>query len=136
MDPATAQARVRDGALMVDVREPNEIDTLGFDVPDLVTLRMAELETGHTALPRDRALIFVCQVGVRSRQAAEFLAAHGAQSVANLAGGIVAWAKAGLPVHGDPASATAGGGCCSAPAEPGAGSCCGGDAKPASSCCG
>ena len=49
---------------------------------------------------RGRSLLLVCRSGRRSAQACEALIALGVEDVTNLAGGMIAWNDAGLPVEG------------------------------------
>ena len=77
-----------DDFFLLDVREPYEyqIAQIGGtlipqnDVPN----RLAEI-------PRDREIIVQCRSGARSQRIAELLQQAGYTSVANLAGGILAW---------------------------------------------
>lgn len=121
VDPSTAVRKVRDeGALLVDVRERHEVDTIAFGLSAVVPLPMSELERRFAELPRDRELILACAVGRRSHQAASYLMAQGYAHVANLAGGIVLWSREGLPVTGRAGGAVApdAGGCgCDGTAE-------------------
>jgi rhodanese-related sulfurtransferase len=48
---------------------------------------------------RDEELLLVCRSGGRSGQVAQALARAGFSKVMNLAGGMVAWNAAGLPVE-------------------------------------
>ncbi len=145
--PTTALRRVRDGdALLVDVREHDEVDRLAFDVPGTVIVPMSELEQRFSELPRDRELVLACAVGQRSLKATYYLMFQGYDRVANLSGGMTEWSRKSFPVLGDGDAAVAAGadGCCSpAPVSnvtfeaDGCG--CGGpaEAAPASSgCCG
>ncbi len=43
-------------------------------------------------------LVVYCQSGARSAQACAWLAEHGFEQVQNLQGGVLAWARAGLPL--------------------------------------
>ena len=54
----------------------------------LLPMRLQELNNGKT-------IVFYCQVGGRSAQAAAFAAAQGLQGAANLQGGITAWVQSG-----------------------------------------
>jgi rhodanese-related sulfurtransferase len=49
-------------------------------------------------LNKEVALVFYCQMGGRSAQAAAFAVANGYANVYNLQGGITAWAHAGQRV--------------------------------------
>lgn len=118
--PTTTRRRLAEGAVLVDLREAAEIERLAFDVENVIKMPMSELEARHAELPRDRDLVLVCAVGVRSLKATYFLMYHGFTRVANMDGGIAKWAAKGFPVKGDvPAQEP----------EHGAGACCGGDKK-------
>lgn len=85
-------------AVVLDVREPAEY-ALGH-VPGAVNLPQADLATRLAEVPRDRPVLVVCQGGMRSRRAAEFLAAQGYAAVQSVAGGTAAWRAAGRPLAG------------------------------------
>lgn len=57
----------------------------------LLPLRADELERG-------REIVLYCRTGARSAQACMFLSERGFDSVYNLRGGIMDWARQGLPV--------------------------------------
>ena len=84
------------GALLLDVREPAEW-TAG-PAPQAVHLPLGQLRAG--SIPRDRTVLAICRSGNRSGKAADALAAEGF-AVHNVAGGMKAWAAAGLPVVTD-----------------------------------
>lgn len=96
VDPATALELVEDGALLVDVREDDEW-TAGH-APGAVHLRLGLLAQERP--PAGRRVVAVCRSGARSGRATEALLAWGYDAV-NLAGGMQAWASAGLPVVTD-----------------------------------
>ena len=80
----------RDAPLVVDVREPWELDLCRID--GAVSIPLGEIERRMSELPRDRPLVMVCHHGGRSQNAAAVLAAAGFTQVHNLRGGIDAWA--------------------------------------------
>lgn len=90
-----------EGALMVDVRERDEVKKLAFDVPALINIPLSELEQRFAELPRDRELILVCTLGKRSLKATYFLMYQGYEHVANMEHGLERWAGKGFPVIGD-----------------------------------
>jgi len=96
VDPTDAAHLLGNGAVLIDVREPDE--WAAGHAPDARHLPLGDLRA--TALPADRTLITVCRSGKRSSVAAEKLRAAGL-SVRNLTGGMQAWAAAGLPVRDD-----------------------------------
>lgn len=115
--PTTTQSYVRQGATVVDVREPGEVAQLAFDVPKIIHLPLSEFEERYHELPKDENLVMVCKVGGRSLKAAAWLLHHGwaPARVVNMKHGIVRWAERGFPLKGDPSSVLSGnggGGCC------------------------
>lgn len=98
LDAAAVQARL-DGAagpLVLDVREAYEF-TSGH-IPGARLMPLGTLAQRMKELPRDREIICVCHSGNRSRSAARHLASAGFKTI-NLRGGMIAWARAGLPVR-------------------------------------
>jgi DMSO/TMAO reductase YedYZ molybdopterin-dependent catalytic subunit len=82
------------GALMLDVREPDE--WRAGHVAQAWLLPMGQLARHRSDLPRDRRIVVACRSGGRSAAVAEALRAWGFEAV-NLSGGMSAWAAAGLP---------------------------------------
>ena len=95
VSPQEGQRRVQSGAVLVDVREPNEFQEVHAEGALLIPL--SEFETRVAELPRDRELVMICRSGARSARAGEYLQQHGYSQVVNLAGGTNAWVEAGLP---------------------------------------
>ena len=87
----------RDGALVLDVREPAEY--ANGHVPGAVSVPQAELASRLEDVPRDRELLIICEAGSRSRKAAQWLTQRGYDRVASVAGGTSAWRAAGKPVE-------------------------------------
>ena len=83
--------------LLIDVREPNEFAAVRAEGTVLMPLSTFMLR--YRELPRDRPLLMICNSGARSGQATAFLIANGWTNVVNVAGGTLAWERAGLPVH-------------------------------------
>jgi len=90
-----AKALVDRGALILDVREPDEWQA--GHAPEAMMLSMGQVAGRRGELPRDRQIVVVCRSGGRSAVVTESLRASGLDAV-NLAGGMCAWAAAGLPV--------------------------------------
>ncbi|MFN8588539.1 MAG: rhodanese-like domain-containing protein [Candidatus Eisenbacteria bacterium] len=84
-------------ALVLDVREPSEWnDDLGhIDRAKLIPSGEVGQRVGEIAEYKDKPVLVVCRVGVRSHHAAQFLARQGFTQVSNLSGGMDAWRKAG-----------------------------------------
>ncbi|MDZ7812940.1 MAG: rhodanese-like domain-containing protein [Ideonella sp.] len=114
--PTTTQRLVREGALLLDVREPGEVAALAFNVPDVVNIPLLALEQRWAELPKDRDIVVVCESGARSLKATYFLQFHGFTRVSNMEGGILKWMRKNFPVigqrHMTTESASATTGCC------------------------
>ena len=80
-------------ALLLDVREHEE--WAHGRAPGAVHVPMSELRSD--TVPRDRPVLVICRVGGRSAAVADALVGLG-YDAANVAGGMQAWASAGLPV--------------------------------------
>lgn len=81
--------------LVVDVREPGELEIARFD--GAVHIPLARIEREGDVLPRDRSLVLLCRSGIRSERAARIMLAKGFTDVRSLEGGLIAWAE-----HVDP----------------------------------
>lgn len=91
-----ARRRQADGALVLDVRESAE--WAGGHVPEARHIPLSQLTPRLGELPKDRDLLVICRSGNRSARAVELLRRSGFARVTNVAGGVSAWATAGLPV--------------------------------------
>lgn len=89
-------AAASEGAVVVDVREPDEYAR--GHVPDAILMPLATVPVRHSELPRDEPLYLVCAVGARSMQAAQFLTQLGFDA-RNVVGGTHDWMAAGMPVE-------------------------------------
>jgi DMSO/TMAO reductase YedYZ molybdopterin-dependent catalytic subunit/rhodanese-related sulfurtransferase/glyoxylase-like metal-dependent hydrolase (beta-lactamase superfamily II) len=83
------------GALLLDVREPDE--WAAGHAPEATLMPMGEVQARRDELPGDQRIVVVCRSGGRSAAITDALRAHGYHAV-NLAGGMCAWTAAGLPV--------------------------------------
>jgi rhodanese-related sulfurtransferase len=100
IDVAEAERRLRedpDGPILLDVRELNEFGEVR--VPGAVLVPTSAFMTRVGELPTDRPLMVMCHMGGRSAAVAGFLIRSGRTDVVNVAGGIEAWERAGLPVR-------------------------------------
>lgn len=95
---AAEAARLADAGevLLLDVREDHE--WAAGHARSATHVPLGALPSN--APPRDRPVIAVCHYGSRSAMAAQAMAAAG-YDVRNLAGGMDAWERAGLPVVDD-----------------------------------
>lgn len=78
-----------DGALIVDVRTPEEF--AGGHIPDAVNVPMDQLQETAAGWDKSRPLVVYCATGARSEGAAAYLAGQGFEEVYDLTKGIVAW---------------------------------------------
>lgn len=83
---------------VIDVREPHEFGGPLGHIPGATLAPLGHLDAVADALPKDRPLLAVCRSGKRSERACQILAAHGQHAI-NLAGGMIAWNRAGLPAE-------------------------------------
>ena len=97
VSPQDAAGLRETGAVLLDVREPDE--WAAGHAPNAIHVPLAEVET-TAARFAGREVLAVCRSGSRSAKAAETLAQAGI-GVRNVAGGMTAWAAAGLPVMRD-----------------------------------
>ena len=92
LDPATARQLLQqkgEAGVLLDVREPWEYAQA--HVEGSLHIPMGEIPGRLEELNSGRTYVVICHHGGRSQQVAQFLGAHGFE-VANLAGGIDAWA--------------------------------------------
>ena len=100
IDAATLDRWLKQGeAVLVDVREPAEY--AASRIAGARLLPLAQVEGRSLPDAGGRKLVVHCQKGRRGEAACEkLLAENPALEVYNLAGGIEAWDRAGLPLHG------------------------------------
>lgn len=115
--PTTAQKWISNGALLVDVREANEVAQLAYDVPNIINIPLSEFEERYMEIPNDKEVVMVCKGGGRSLKATYYLLNHGydAEKVVNMQFGIQRWVQKGFPTKGDTSVALETGDCCSRP---------------------
>ena len=92
--PSVAPAQVPAGAALLDVREPDEWQAGHIERAQHIPL--GELLDRLSELP-DGELVVVCRSGNRSGRVVAWLVGNGRDAL-NLAGGMFAWAAAGLPM--------------------------------------
>lgn len=93
-----ARSLLRSGALLVDVREPAELDQSGW-LEGSVSRPLSVFADRARVFPRNRPIILYCRSGRRAAMAGDILTAMGFTKVYNL-GGFHAAAEAGLPTRG------------------------------------
>lgn len=85
--------------LLVDVREPNELELASLPDEDFINMPLSELrERRLDAIPQDLRqnkemdVVLFCHKGLRSAQVTVFLRQQGWSNAVSMAGGIDAWA--------------------------------------------
>jgi rhodanese-related sulfurtransferase len=94
--PGDVASLVAAGALLLDVREPDEWEA--GHAPAARHIPMREVPAHLDELPRDRRIVAICRSGGRSHAVAEALIGVGFDAV-NAAGGMQAWEASDLPVQ-------------------------------------
>ena len=86
--------------LLIDVREPNELELASLPVGEFINLPLSELrERRLDALPealsqnKDADVVLFCHKGLRSAQVTVFLRQQGWSNAVSMAGGIDVWAE-------------------------------------------
>lgn len=80
---------------IVDVRNDDEV-ARGI-IPGATHIPLAMIPVMFESFGSEEPLVFYCHSGIRSAQAAAFVANKGRAHVFNLRGGVLAWGKAGYP---------------------------------------
>lgn len=96
--PAEVKKLLDEGKTLqiVDVREPQEYAEARVEGSALIPLGQLSGRIGE--LRKDQPVVTMCRSGNRSGVALSMLKRAGFSEVSNLKGGILAWAKSGLPV--------------------------------------
>ncbi|MEX1172816.1 MAG: rhodanese-like domain-containing protein, partial [Chloroflexota bacterium] len=103
IDVLEADRRLRedpDRPLLIDVRDPHEFAAVRAPGAILMPTSVFLVRIGE--LPPDRPLLIVCHVGGRSAAVTGYLVRAGRLDVVNVAGGMDAWERSGLPVTRGP----------------------------------
>jgi len=86
----------RDGATVLDVRNPDEYEEK--HVPGAVLVPLPELGERIDEVPEGRPLYVICARGTRSRSAAQAMRLQLGWQVVNVTDGTEGWAATGRPV--------------------------------------
>jgi rhodanese-related sulfurtransferase len=104
---------IKGNTLMVDVRNPDEISELAYDVKNITNIPLDSLGNHISDIPKDKQVILVCRTDHRSGEAFDLLKSKGFENVAVMKGGMLVWHDAGFPVkEGKPQEHKA---CCANP---------------------
>ena len=76
---------------ILDVREASELEICEFD--KALHIPMMEIPKFLDEIPKDKPVIVVCHLGVRSAMTVRYLQENGFDNIHDLLGGIDHWAK-------------------------------------------
>jgi rhodanese-related sulfurtransferase len=97
LTPQDVAKGIADGKyLLVDVREPNEVAVEAY--PDAVVVPLSGFDPQDLPDPAGKEVVFACRSGKRSVTASLAAQAEGFPYDKHLAGGMLGWKAAGLPV--------------------------------------
>jgi rhodanese-related sulfurtransferase len=90
-----AELLARDEIQLIDVRQPHEHEAgrIGGDRP----IELMELAAQAETIEREKPVVFYCRSGSRSAMATQAFADAG-YDAHNMAGGLIEWEAAGLPL--------------------------------------
>ncbi len=96
--PQELQERIQQGEqlLVLDVREPAEYQE--GRVTGSMLIPLGQLASRLSDLPKDQPIVAVCRSGNRSGVATDLLRRAGFDAT-NMRGGMIQWARMGLPVE-------------------------------------
>lgn len=110
--PTTTRRLLAEGALLLDVREDEQVDGVAFAGCDVLHIPLSRFEQRWSEVPRDRAVVVASTHGEASLKATYFLMYQGYRQVSNMKHGMARWIERGFPVTGDVTSIPAPGGPC------------------------
>jgi rhodanese-related sulfurtransferase len=93
-----ARLHAEEAIYLIDVRQAYEYGA--GRIAGARHLELMELAAQAGSVQRDRPVVFYCRSGVRSAMATEAFAQAGFDAH-NMAGGLLAWDTAGLPIEPD-----------------------------------
>jgi rhodanese-related sulfurtransferase len=93
VDQLQAFAQGESHTLLLDVREPWEVQTARISLPGVATLAipMNEIPARLAEIDPSQSIVCICHHGARSAQVVALLLRQGYTDVYNLSGGVDAW---------------------------------------------
>lgn len=98
VDVKAAKSMSDQGALLLDVREPDEYAAVHAVNAKLIPLGEVGARLKEIEAYKDKPVAVICRSGRRSAQAVSLLKESGFTQVVNVEGGTQAWVQAGLDV--------------------------------------
>lgn len=98
IDVAQSRDMQKQGALLLDVREPDEFADGHAPGSKLIPLGQLQSRVNEIGDFKRNPVVIICRSGRRSMQAASILGQMGFTSIYNVQGGMIAWEKAALPM--------------------------------------
>lgn len=98
IDVKQAQIMNKEGALLLDVREPEEFSAGHAPNAKLIPLGQLNAHLQDIATYKDKPIVVICRSGRRSGIAVSQLQSAGFTQVSNVQGGMQSWEKNGLEV--------------------------------------
>jgi rhodanese-related sulfurtransferase len=94
--PAQAAQYQKDGAFILDVREPAEWNA--GHISGAVLVPLGDLPSRLNEVPKEKDIVVVCRSGNRSATGRDILLQAGYPKVTSMGGGMNQWIAAGLPI--------------------------------------
>jgi rhodanese-related sulfurtransferase len=98
IDAKQALSMTQQGALLLDVRQPEEYASIHAPNAQLIPLGELPSRMSEIAAYKDKPIVVICRSGRRSAKAVDLLREAGYSNVSNIAGGIQGWESDGLEV--------------------------------------
>jgi rhodanese-related sulfurtransferase len=96
LTPQDVAQGIADGRfLLVDVREPNEVEAEAY--PDGIVVPLSTFDPAAIPDPAGKEIVFACRSGKRSVTASMAAQSAGLPYDKHLAGGMLGWKAAGMP---------------------------------------
>jgi rhodanese-related sulfurtransferase len=94
IEPRVAHSQLEKGAVLVDVREPEEYAVAKISGSRLIPMQSIPAELQEIeGLSDNGDILVMCHHGVRSLQVAHWLREHGIENCFSVAGGIDRWSQ-------------------------------------------
>ena len=90
---------VKEGALLLDVREEVETSDIYVDMENVIFVPFTALAKQEKELPKNKHIIVCCATGIVSKKAAFLLMENGYADISVMENGLLAWKVADLPLR-------------------------------------